>query len=144
MQTAYISVESYVADYPAGESYANWMNGRTMAVPLAGPVPVSAKKPIVGFVVRQSPIAIVQGDGPHGGIEGGFLWARILLRLVDWRAGYAGGWYYVVAVHDCDDGLTVQRFDSWEAAEQALADLCTLAPVTMHDLVAAFGYEWDM
>jgi hypothetical protein len=139
----YTNFDTYALDHPEGEKYRNRLTNRKIGIPLSGPRQAGGDQPI-GFEIRESPLRIVQGDGPHNGISGGFLWVSCSVRMLDTFRGYLGGWSYFVYVQDCDDGLISKSVNGWNNVLAEMDELCDLAPLDMWDLVEGFGYNWDM
>lgn len=138
MNNSYSGFDDYVADYPEGERYRNWLTDRTIGVPVEGPTKIKNREGVY-FEKREAPLRIIRGEGVHAGLPGGYLWASVSVRYLG--SGYKDGWRFFVTVHDSDDGAIDKAFERWEDALAALQDLCDLAPLDMRDL-ADFGYGW--
>ena len=134
-KTLYTSFDDYAVDYAEGEQYRNWLADRQIGIPDGDT-----------FKLADSPLLIFKGDGPHGGIPGGFLWSSIGISMFDWERGYVhGNWFFVVHVHDCDDGLITRKCGTiWEFAVREQSDLAIMAPISMDELVEHFRYEWSV
>ena len=104
----YTSFELYVKDHPDGEKFRNWMTN----------------------FGKRDKVWIFPGQGPHGSIPGGFVWATV--------SQY--GHMFVVAVHDSDDGMAQKSFHKMQSALQEVESLCQVSYVDMARHLK--GYRW--
>lgn len=120
----YRTFDAYVAENPEGEGYRNWITN-------------FGRLPADGLLV-------FTGDGTHGGIPGGFLWARLAQHYVKGEKNKyepTDKWY--IHVHDCDDGLLSKEFPDKQAALDGLTEIEGYAPISFHELHALLGYKWE-
>lgn len=126
--------DSYCALFPEAEVYRRWLvTCKSIHVPSVVESPQRSPSSHPAWNWGRY-LVLVQGDGPHGGLPGNYLWANITYRQNTPCP-------YVVCVHDCDDGCVIRTHATLAAAEAALDELCDLAPCTMDNL-AAFGYQF--
>jgi len=115
IRPCYSTFDEYVAANPEGERFRTWITS-------AGRRPAGR-------------LLIVPGNGSHGPIPGGYVWATIDYRSAD--LSVTG-----VMVHDCDDGLMVKECGTLDEAAKELATLAELAPFNMYEL-KDFGYHCE-
>lgn len=106
------SFNEYASHFPEGEQFRDWLTKGG----------------------RRDDILLVQGDGPHGSLPGGYIWAYV--------AEPFRGQPWTIYVGDNDDGLMVKRFENEQEARQDLNNLADFAPFEMSE-IKEFGYQWE-
>jgi hypothetical protein len=107
----YTNFDVYVRDWPEAERSRRWITND-----------------------GHSDVLIFQGEGPHSGIPGGYLWAH-LIQFDDRTWG--------VRVHDCDDGAVFKQVPDEEDGKAICEASKQFAPIGMQDLNSVLGFRYD-
>lgn len=115
------SFDAYVADWPGGESFRNWL--------------VTTDRP--------NALILVRGKGTHESLPGGYIWVNLSLSFtITHRNRPAVTRGAMIAVGDCDDGLITREFETDAEAQALFAELKALAPFDFDDLIEAYGFQF--
>ena len=113
-QLFYDDFDSYVAAFPAGESFRAWATASGHQQPFL--------------------LLMTEGGSPHNGLPGNYLWGCLRFSTASWR----------LTLHDCDDGLVFRDWPAAEEslALETVAKMKLLAPFSMGEANEFFGLNW--
>lgn len=155
----YESFDKYAADFPEAEKFRNFVCG--------GPRPSRdrlRKNPRVDawWRLRREKTIIFRGEGPHGGLPGGYLWGKAYANPVI-HAARAGSWLAKIEADpdqdrllrqpvdrwlfqtnfgDNDDGLITKKCATYQEALNYLDWAKAQAPVSLRELAECFSFSW--
>ena len=119
----YHSFDEWVAAYPDGEHFRNWI------------VDSRNSKWHIGWL-------FIPQDEPHScPLPGGYVWALGVKRAPQLLELDPGSADYYVVVQDNDDGIMRKDFDTEEEVLEEMKNLEEMAPFHLWDL-KEFGYDW--